>query len=120
MATSAADPAQASVLLAESVVSLARAELHLALTRARTAGERLGLTIAISALAVLLVQACVVVLSLTPVLWAFGPGSTLAASGLSLAAALAASLIAFRRWRAIGKRSPASASASEPERTRAR
>jgi len=104
MATIGDDTAHASVRVAESVVALARAEIHLAVSSARAAGERLMLTIALSAIALLLVQAAFVVLVLAPLLWTFRPGPTLLTAALALVAATLASLLALRRWRSLGER----------------
>ncbi|HVR19575.1 MAG TPA: hypothetical protein VMS65_07760 [Polyangiaceae bacterium] len=104
MATSGDDPARASMLLAESVVALARAELHLAVSSARATGVRLAHTVALGALAVLFVQATFVVLVLSPVLWTFRPIPTLVALGLSLGIATATSLFALQRVRSFGAR----------------
>ena len=104
MATSDDDPARASMLLAESVVALARAELHLAISSARATGVRLVHAIALGALAILFVQATFVVLVLSPVLWTFRPVPTLVALALSLAIATATSLFAWQRVRSFGTR----------------
>jgi len=109
MATTGDDPARASVLLAESVVALARAEIHLAVSSARATGVRLVHTIVLGALALLFVQATFVVLVLSPVLWTFRPVPTLVALSLSLGIATATSLIAWRRVRSFGARRPSRA-----------
>jgi len=123
MATTTDDTAHASVLVAESVVALARAEIHLAVARARAAGERLVVTLALSVVAVLLVQAAFVVLVLSPVLWSFRPGPTLVAAALALGSAILASLLALRRWRSLGPSrlppEPEHAAVSDLEGTRA-
>ena len=123
MATTGDDTAHASVRVAESVVALARAEIHLVLSSARAAGERLLLTLALSAVALLLVQAAFVVLVLTPVLWSFRPGPTLVSLALALGTATLTSLLAFRRWRSLGQsrlpQPPHHAAASNLEGTRA-
>jgi hypothetical protein len=110
MAMTADDTAHASVRVAESVVALARAEIHLAFSSARAAGERLVLTLALSAVAVLLVQAAFVVLVLTPFLWTFRPGPTLVALALALGTATLTSFLALRRWRSLGRSRIAQAS----------
>ena len=116
------DTAHASVRVAESVVALARAEIHLALSSARAAGERLLLTLALSAVALLLVQAAFVVLVLSPVLWTFRPGPTLLTAALALGAATFTSVLAVRRWRSLGRdriaQAPHPAAVSELEGTR--
>lgn len=102
MATTNDDPARASVLVAESVVALARAEIHLALASARATGARLFLALSLSALALLLVQAAFAVIALSPVLWSYRPGPTLAAVALSFCVAFLTSLLAVHRWRSFG------------------
>ena len=102
MATTGDDPARASVLVAESVVALARAEIHLALASARVTGVRFLFALTLSALALLLVQAAFAVIALSPVLWSYRPGPTLAALALSLSIALSTSLLALWRWRSFG------------------
>ena len=109
MATTGDDPARASVLVAESVVALVRAEIHLAISSARAPGVRLVHTIALGALAVLFVQATFVVLVLSPVLWTFRPIPTLVALSLSLVIATTTSLFAVRRFRSFGARRPSRA-----------
>jgi hypothetical protein len=103
MTTTATDPAHASALLAESVVGLVRAELHLALTRSRATGIRVVRAVVLGTVALLLVQATFFVLVLSPFLWAFRPGATLVALSLSLGIALTTSLLAQQRFRALGR-----------------
>lgn len=123
MATTGDDAAHASVLVAESVVALARAEIHLALASARARGVRLLLAFVITALALLLVQAAFVVIVLSPVLFSFHPVPTLVAVGLSLGLATSAALVALRRWRSFGSSGPPQrshdAAATDLEGTRA-
>ena len=123
MATTADDTAHASVRVAESVVALARAEIHLALSSARAAGERLLITLALSAVALLLVQAAFVVLVLSPVLWTFRPGPTLLTAALALGTATLTSFLALRRWRSLGRsriaQAPHPTAVSDLEGTRA-
>ena len=102
MATTGNDTAHASVLVAESVVALARAEIHLAFSSARAGSERFLAAFALAALALLLVQATFVVLVLSPVLWTFRPVPTLVAAALALGTATLTSLLALRRWRSLG------------------
>jgi uncharacterized membrane protein YqjE len=109
MATTGDDPARASVLLAESVVALARAEIHLAISSARATGVRLVHTVVLVALALLFVQATFVVLVLSPVLWTFRPGPTLVALALSIGLTTASSLFALRRFRSFDARRPSQA-----------
>ena len=115
------DAAHASVRVAESVVALARAEIHLALTSARATGEQLVLTLVLSAVALLLMQVAFVVLVLSPILWTLRPAPTLVASALAFSGATISSLLALRRWRALGPSrfplAPHHAAVSDPERT---
>ena len=117
------DPAHASVLVAESVVALARAEIRLALSSVRASGVRLASAVAFGATALLFVQAAFVVLVLSPVLWTFRPVPTAVALALSLGLAGSVSLFAWRRFRSLGVRrlapAPESLVAVDAEETRA-
>jgi hypothetical protein len=117
MATTRDDTAHASVLVAESVVALARAELRLAVSSFRASGVRLAVAIALSALSLLLVQVAFAVVALSPVLYGLRPGSTLAALALSLGIATVTSLLTLQRWRSFGRRPAAdeSRAAAAPE-----
>jgi predicted MFS family arabinose efflux permease len=94
------DPTRAAIRVAEGVVGLVRAELGLAAARARSAGSRLAVTLALSVASLFTCALAVVVVVLTPVLWAFRPAAALASLALALTFALVPSLVTLKRWRA--------------------
>jgi len=92
------DPAQAGVRAAESVVHLARAEIRLAISEAKVAGERLLVTLALSLAAFFLTALAVALIVVSPLLWVSHPGATTASLLIALALAGSVSASAVRRW----------------------
>jgi len=94
------DPARATVRVAESVVALARAELALALAKARVSGFELFVTFAMTAAAAFLAGLAAIVIVFSPVLWAYRPSAAIGSLGIAVALALFSSFLTLRRWRA--------------------
>lgn len=93
------DPTRATLRVAESVVGLVRAELGLALAKARASGVRLGVTLALAGISLFCVAIAVVVIVLTPMFWARSPSAALTTLGIALTFALTTSVATLLRLR---------------------
>lgn len=97
------DPTRAAVRVAESVVALARAEIDLALIEARASAGRLVTAVAATMGAVYASALAVVIVVLSPMLWALRPVAAIATVAIALSLATISWLIALSRWRAREK-----------------
>lgn len=93
------DPTRATLRVAQSVVTLVRAELTLALAEARVSGARFGVTVAIGASALFAAGLAVVVIVLTPMFWTRSPSAALATLAIALTFALVTSIATLVRLR---------------------
>jgi uncharacterized membrane protein YqjE len=97
------DPTRAAVRVAQSVVELMRAEVDLATAKARATGSRAAVTVALGASAAFLSALAIVVVVLSPVLWAYRPAAAIGSLAIALTLALVTSLVTLKRVRANRK-----------------
>jgi uncharacterized membrane protein YqjE len=94
------DPGRAAIRVAQSVMTLVRAEVELMAARAKAAGGNFAVTLALTAASLFLCGLAVIVIVLTPVLWTLRPSAAIGSLALAVGFALVASLVTLRRWRA--------------------
>lgn len=97
------DPSRAAVRVAESVVALARAELDLAVAEARVAASRIVTACALTVVALTTSAIALVVVVVSPMLWALRPSAAIATVAIALSLSSISWLLCLSRWRAHEK-----------------
>lgn len=97
------DPSRAAVRVAESVVALARAELDLVVAEARVSAGRLVTRVALTVAAVYASALAVVIVVVSPMLWALRPSAAIATVAIALFFAGVSWVVALTHSRAREK-----------------